>query len=284
MAVASPGNEEAAALSDTHGSAGADAVTTAGGNVRTSGEWGALSGDLTDVPTGDVTQVATDGVAAPGNQAAIALEKTTAVYDVPVEVLGRAVGSGFQRLVVPAGDPAPRLDAPFGGGEEPSFGPSDDVDGLLRADQVPALRNLPLPGPMPAPLDATQVFPILSDGLPSTVESPERLSGELPVSGSRPRHPGARSTPGLPAAPIPHRPHLPRPQLSGPTTEILPRLGGPSPRDVPGPPAEQDTPVASAAQLMAQLRRLIRELESAGSGQLRPLDVTSFQEPDVDGC
>jgi hypothetical protein len=219
--------------------------------VRTSGEWGALSGDLVDVPSGDAT---------------------TTVYDVPVEVLGRAVHSGFQLPV--DGDPASRPDVPFGGAEEQSFGPSDDVDGLLRADQVPALRNLPVRPAAPLPLDATQVFPILSDGLPSIVDDPvERLSGELPMPGSLPRARPGRGLPRMPARP--GMPASPRQRMSGPSTEVLPRLGGPL------PPRDQDTPAASAQQLMAQLRGLINELESGDSGRLRPLDVTSFHEPDA---
>jgi hypothetical protein len=49
--------------------------------------------------------------------------------------------------------------------------------------------------------------------------------------------------------------------------------GGPD-----GRPAIQDAPAGAAEQLMAQLRGLISELEES-SGQLRPLDVNSLDEP-----
>jgi trimeric autotransporter adhesin len=50
-----------------------------GGDVTTSGDWGALSGDLADVPATDLTQAVTDGVAALGNQRAFGVNRTSAV-------------------------------------------------------------------------------------------------------------------------------------------------------------------------------------------------------------
>jgi hypothetical protein len=144
-----------------------------GGDVTTSGDWGALSGDLADVPATDLTQAVTDGAAALGNQRAFGDNRTSAVsggaattsgggflngtglvqpagaavtvFRVPVEVLGRAVDHGFNNVSVTDGGADPQVDVPFGAPrEQPQFGPADSVDGLLGANQVPALGNLPL--------------------------------------------------------------------------------------------------------------------------------------------
>ncbi|HEX3592553.1 MAG TPA: hypothetical protein VHV74_23265 [Pseudonocardiaceae bacterium] len=272
--LAAAGNSTANGFDDT--------ATTSGGNVRTSGEWGALSGDLVGIPATDVTRAASDGVGALGNQQAFSHNTTSAVsggttrtagngpldgtplivplpvnaavFRVPVEVLGRAVDNGYQRVITDDGDTAPRIDLPFG--QQAEFGPSDAVDDLLRADQVPALGGLARPrGPMPT-MDMTQVFPVLSDGVPglSTMEMTQQMpvvrpaprntpydptpayqpmTGELPVAGGS-RVPvasanlptvtksvpsGASGLPDLP--PVPTLPPVP-PLRGGPSTQSRP--------------------------------------------------------------
>jgi hypothetical protein len=363
-----------------------DTATRSGGDVRTSGEWGALSGDLVDAPATDVTQVAADGAAVLGDQFAFTHTTTSAaaggtaatrggiplvtplganatVYRVPVEVLGRAVDSGYHDLSVDDGDESPPVEMPFGG--EQRFGPSDAVDGLLAANQVPALADLFGVRPRPiADLGHTQVFPVLSDGLPGVPRlSPAELTQRLPVIPPQPSPaparrdlPAPRNTPFDPAPgprsagstlfdPARNGPSAPNPRntpfaptsdahMSGntlfdsaPARHVPSDRRTPAPRELPaptsredpptgelpvfgslptgrpahaerdpsnltglpdlppvptlpamppvsgGPPTAQDVPAGAAAQLMAQLRGLISELESSGgSGHLHPMD------------
>jgi hypothetical protein len=193
--LAGAGNSRANGVNNT--------AARSGGDVTTSGDWGALSGDLADVPATDLTQAVTDGVAALGNQRAFGDNRTSAVsggaattsgggflngtgvvqpvgaavtvFRVPVDVLGRAVDHGFNNVSVTDGGTDPQVDVPFGAARaQQQFGPADSVDGLLRADQVPALNNLSMgylrrvpnlrgavPGAPLSVLDQTQQFPAI---------------------------------------------------------------------------------------------------------------------------
>ena len=318
------GKEEADALHDTLDTASGDAMTNvdrgavdgmatptrlehvlaAANRLRHSAgfrpdEWGALTGDLAQLPARNV-------------------------YRVPDEVVGRAMDNRFTAVPVADEDTAPRLDLPFG--DRAEFGPSDDVDGLLGANQVPPIGDLfgARRAPVPDPAH-TQVFPVLADGVPdlSPAELTQRLpiipaqpvdpgpryepmSGELPVSGSLPDVPGTSvnlpvanhqvmpnlstlpdlppvptlpAMPPLPARPrtqdLPTPPVLPQPHVSAPSLSSvtsLPHLSGPVPGGLPalGGPATQDMPAGSVQQLMAQLRGLISDLEQGH--QMHPMD------------
>ncbi|HVV19304.1 MAG TPA: hypothetical protein VHF06_07705, partial [Pseudonocardiaceae bacterium] len=276
VAVASPGNEEADSLNDTHTTAGANTMTNgdhgslagnvvtaqvtqveqtlasgvagagnstangfnttttdSGGDVWTSGEWGALSGDLINVPVTDVTQAPADGVVALSNQRAFADSTTSAVsggashtagggfadgipvvapfgvnatvFRVPVDVLGDAIETGHHTTTISDGDTAPRLDMPVGAFDDAQqFGPSEQVDRLLGANQVPGIADLfTVPG-MRGPLGLldmqhTQVLPVIHDGLPETQVFPAITDGmdltqQLPAI-PRSDRPGPQSMP-----------------------------------------------------------------------------------------
>jgi hypothetical protein len=286
------GKEETDALHDTLDTAGDDMTNVdhgaAAGDVappsrlehvlaaglRPADEWAALTGDLAQLPAGTV-------------------------FRVPDEVVGRAM-DGRTAAPVAVGDHAPRLEPPFG--DRAEFGPSDAVDGLLGANQVPAISDLF--GARRAPvtdLAHTQVFPVLADGVPAAAPAeltqrlpvvpavavvpatPRRppvdpgpryrpMSGELPVSGSLPAVPGT-SVPVGSATP----PTAGRPKPSGlrdlPPVPTLPTLPALPPLRTAAASAPQDVPAGSAQQLMAQLRGLIRDLE--GSRQPHPMGVDS---------
>lgn len=269
--LAAAGNSTADGFDDT--------ATTSGGNVRTSGEWGALSGDLVGIPATDVTRAASDGVAALGNQRAFSHHTTSAVsggtartagngpldgtplmiplpvnatvFRVPVEVLGRAVDNGYQRVIVDDGDTAPRIDLPFG--QQAEFGPSDAVDDLLRADQVPALGGIARPRrPMPT-MDMTQVFTVLSDGVPglSTMEMTQQMPALRPAPQNLPT---PRNTPYDPApAYQPMTGQLPVPGGNrGPVASAnLPTVNNSVPRGAAGLP---DLPPVPTLPAMPPLR------------------------------
>jgi hypothetical protein len=185
---------------------------------RPADEWGALTGDLAQRPA-------------------------HTVYRVPVDVVDRAVDSRYAAVPVADGDTAPRLNLPFG--EQAEFGPSDDVDGLLGANQVPRIGDLFRARPMPVvDMAHTQVFPVLSDGVPAASSlpripvppvSPAELTQRLPVIPAGPLAP--RNTP-YPRQPR-NTPYDPQPRyepMSGelPVTGALPNMPGTS------------TPVAAA--------------------------------------
>jgi hypothetical protein len=191
--------------------------TRSGGDVRTSGEWGALSGDLVDVPATDVTQTPADGAAVAGNQQALARSTTSAVsggssttsgagvpvaapvgapatvFRVPVDVLGSAIESGQQSTYVNDGDRTIEDAPPVGVLQsQRGLGPSDAVERQLRVDQVPAIADLfrvpnlrggPPGGPVGL-LDQTQIFPSIVDGLTGhqmTPQAEQELTQRLPV-------------------------------------------------------------------------------------------------------
>jgi hypothetical protein len=181
-----------------------------GGDVRSRGEWGALSGDLLSEPATDVTR-------AGGNPTAVPAGAHTTVFRVPVDVLGDAIDSGHTGPPISDGDTAPRLDFPadaFG------FGPADQVDRLLGANQVPGL--LPVTGDPVGLRDMqhTQVLPAIQDRSPETqvfsaitddqapppvpaVRPSARIQATppLPTTPPRPITPARRTTPARPAAP-----------------------------------------------------------------------------------
>jgi hypothetical protein len=161
------------------------------------------------------------------------------VYQVPVDVVGRAVAGQFAAVPVADGDTAPRLDLPFG--DQAEFGPSDSVDGLLGANQVPPIGDLFGAHRAPVPdLAHTQVFPVLTDGVPD----PAELTQRLPV--------------------IPRDPPFDPGQRYEPMRGVLP-----VPESRPRPVAPRHVPAGSAQQLMAQLRGLISDLEQ--DHRMRPM-------------
>ncbi|HEX4702789.1 MAG TPA: hypothetical protein VH352_11725, partial [Pseudonocardiaceae bacterium] len=254
--LAAAGNSNAVGVDNT--------ATRSGGDVTTSGEWGALSGDLVGVPATDVTQAVADGVSVVGNQRAFGGNTTSAasggdmrtagdgflngtelvrpfgadvtIFRVPVEVLGRAIEHGFSSTSIVDSGSAPDVDVPFGASApEQQFGPSDAVDGLLRADQVPAIGDLlsvpnlrrSVPGAPLSTLDMsqTQVFPAISSlgaapGLPGLPRVPGvpgfssvpglsalEMTQRLPVISHGPvvpaNRPGIQSRPTVQAQPAP---------------------------------------------------------------------------------
>lgn len=153
------------------------------------------------------------------------------VYQVPVDVLGRAVAGRCAAVPVADGDTAPRLDLPFG--DQAEFGPADGVDDLLGANQVPPIGDLFGAHRAPVPdLAHTQVFPVLTDGVPGPAELTQRLPV---VPRDTPFDPSQRYEPMRGVLPVPESP----------------------PTSVPPP----HPPAGSARQLMAQLRGLISDLE-----------------------
>jgi hypothetical protein len=327
-----PANKEIDSVNDMYTTAGdnpvtaanwfTDTATTSGGNVRTSGEWGALSGDLENAPGTDITQAASGA----------------SVFRVPVDVLGRAVESGHHAVPVADDDVPPPVWSPAGMRREQQkqAGPSV-ADSLLRADQVPGLGGpfgRPAVPPM-SPMEMTRAFPVLSDGMPdpaamdltqqlpalateltqqfprlSTTEPTRQVDWPRPWPGNGGGTPGApRTTPYQPYHPmageLPVSGALSRataparkpvaPNLSGlpdlppvPTLPAMPPLPSrPGPQAAPAAPAvptphlgTPQVPAGTAAQLMAQLRGLISELESSGGGrQLHSMNVTAPQEP-----
>jgi hypothetical protein len=272
--LAGAGNSTANGFNDT--------ATKAGGNVRTSGEWGALSGDLVNVPATDVTQAAADGASALGNQWAFTHSTTSAasggtsrtsgdgfldgtpviaplgvdatVFRVPVDVIGRAVEGGYHTTSLADDDTAPQVWLPFGQEQEQQFGPSDSVDDLLRADQVPGLAGLfgRRVAPPMSPMEMTQVFPVLSNGIPnfSTMELTQQMPAlpslsTMEMTQQMPVIPGARTAPrptvqNMPTPrTTPYQPYQPPYQ---PMTGELPVSGSlPGPK-VPG----TSVPLASA--------------------------------------
>ncbi|HEX3651062.1 MAG TPA: hypothetical protein VHV49_21770 [Pseudonocardiaceae bacterium] len=211
---------------------------------RSAAEWGAVTGDLAQMPARNV-------------------------YRVPGDVVGRAVDSRFAAPVADD-DTAPRLDL-FG--HQAEFGPSDEVDGLIGANQLPPIGDLF--GARRAPVadpGHTQVFPVLSDGVPAETPAEltqrlpvipavppvrpgytprntpfdpgpryEPMSGELPVSGALPNVPGSPvpvASAKLPEVNHPARPSLPNlPDLPPvPTLPAMPPL--------PARPTTQNLPAA----------------------------------------
>lgn len=228
-------------------------------------EWATLSGDLFDPPS---TPLSANGT----------------VFRVPGDILGKAVGND------PATAPATEA--------AQEFGPSDDADLLLGANQVPLLSDLftvprlpglpVLNGHRPPIMPAGAGRPAVQD-MPNTPFSP--VSGELPVSGSLPvlTGPSLPKSPTVTATPPHIEPLRDLPPV--PTLPAMPALPDlrrtPSTQDrpampvVPTVPATQDVPAGAAQQLMAQLRGLISELENSGGGHLHPLNVTALQAPDL---
>ncbi|HEY3749376.1 MAG TPA: hypothetical protein VGL80_09265 [Pseudonocardiaceae bacterium] len=273
--LAGAGNSTANGFTDT--------ATKAGGNVRTSGEWGALSGDLVNVPATDVTQAAADGASALGNQWAFTHSTTSAasggtsrtsgdgfldgtpviappgvdatVFRVPVDIVGRAVEGGYHTTSVADDDTAPpQVWLPFGQEQGQQFGPAASVDDLLRADQVPGLAGLfgRRVAPPMSPMEMTQVFPVLSNGIPnfSTMELTQQMPVLPPLSTMEmtqrmPVVPGARTAPrpavqNMPTPrTTPYQPYQPPYQ---PMTGELPVSGSLPGTRVPG----TSVPLASA--------------------------------------
>ncbi|HEX5114740.1 MAG TPA: hypothetical protein VFW65_06035 [Pseudonocardiaceae bacterium] len=180
---------------------------------RPANEWGAVTGDLAQLPANHV-------------------------YRVPGDVVGRAVDSRYAAGPGSDGDTAPRLDLPFG--DQAQFGPSDEVDGLLGANQVPRIGDLFRARPRPvADMAHTQVFPVLSDGVPAVSPvapvSPAELTQRLPVIPATPATPR-----NLPYLPQPRNtPYDPQPRYE-PMSGVLPVTGS-----LPNTPG-MSTPVAAA--------------------------------------
>lgn len=231
-------------------------------------EWATLSGDLFDPPP-----------TPPANGT---------VFRVPGDILGRAVGND------PATAPATQ--------DAEEFGPSDDADLLLGANQVPLLSDLftipRLPGPPVLSGPRTRIIPAVA-GRPAVRDMPTTprhtpfspAAGELPVSGSLPV-PTGPTPPTAPtvAASAPHIEPLrdlpPVPTL--PTMPALPALRrAPGTQDrpaipvMPTVPGSQNVPAGVAQQLVARSRGLISELENPGGGHLHPLRVTASRAPDL---
>jgi hypothetical protein len=270
-------------------------ATRSGGDVVTSGEWGALSGDLVDVPATDVTQAPADGIAALGNQWAFAHSTTSAasggtsrtagagfldgtpvvapagvnttVYRVPVEILGRAVEEGHHTTSITDDDTAPRLNLPVGAfGDQPQFGPSDQVDGLLGANQVPGIATLfTAPGPRGPigllDLQHTQVLPVVADNLPATQVFPA-ITDDLPAAPETtqqlPALTGTRVTQAMPVRRVtPYQPYVPMtgelpvggalPIGAVPVSATLPTVTNAHLPSVPTGPATQSAPAAPPA-------------------------------------
>lgn len=262
--IAGAGNSTANGLDDT--------ATTSGGDVRTSGEWGALSGDLVNVPAAAVTRAPANGAAALANQWAFADTTASAVpggtsrtaghglldgtpvvvpagtdstvFRVPVDILGHAIERGH--TVVSDGDTEPRLTMPVGAfADQEQFGPSDQVDRLLGANQVPGLFGV-TGGPVGL-LDVqhTQVLPAITDSLPATQVFPAITDDMVPPARQpmRPQAVPTRQQPMRPQA-MPMRPQaMPAPAPYLPMTGELP-VGGALPG---GPPVSANLPTVTNA-------------------------------------
>lgn len=274
MAHVPPGTEEAESLYDTHTTAGGDlrngddvvtaqlarvdpvldtGFTGAGnatangpihaapcGDTWTAGEWGALSGHLIEV---------TDGTRALSAQPLSATDTGfpdgTTVFQVPVDVVGTAIDSGPATPAAADTDSHAHVPADaFAGGEK--FGPSDHVDQLLHADQVPGLLTV-ASGPIGL-LDVqhTQVIPAFRDAMPETQIFPA-ITDDMPAPLTAARQPVHRVMPaprGAAPRPGPHYRSAPSIQL-GQTVPMraLPDL--PPVRTLPSMPRHaQDSPMA----------------------------------------
>lgn len=271
------GEPHAQVFADTDTDTG-DVVTmpATGPGQRAAGEWGGLSGDLVDAPV-------------------VAHSNIGTLYRVPVDVLGRAVDSGFADVVEHDADSPPYLS----GRAERPFGPSDAVDGLLPADQVPALPRLFPPGrpTPPLPMDLTQQFPAFTDGMPPP--SDVDVTRQLPVVPSDRNVPAPRQTPfesgrRPPVAPPPIRP-MPRPPAPATLPSSLPEpafapmtgelpVSGALPTAKPVPPANlgglPDLPPVPTLPAMPPIPQRPPARTAPGAHR-RPAPGPRTQEPPV---
>jgi hypothetical protein len=198
----------AAAAGNALGHASSETATAAGGSTTSHGDWGAVSGDLVNVPATAIAQVFANGVAGAGNADALGANQLASVdggptgttgngslsgldgavpagvvaqvYQVPVQVLGRALVAGANDSHVVSGEQAPAVDVPLSlqnAPTVPQFGLPTGTDALLPIDRMPNLATLPLSFP--------------------------HLAGSLPGLSSLPRVPGMPSTQDLPVAGLP---------------------------------------------------------------------------------
>jgi hypothetical protein len=165
LADASPGIEEAESLSNMY---------PIPGQANGPSAWRALSGDL----------IEQFGPQAP-------------LFRVPVDVVGRAVDSGYHNAV-----PEP---------QDADFGPPDSIDSLLRVDQVPSLVQV-LMAPNPMRYRPTGGFP--TQLMPAIAAEPQYAPPPPGPHKFAPRHamaPTDTGRSGPPTAPIRQPPQMATP-------------------------------------------------------------------------
>ncbi|TDQ05209.1 beta strand repeat-containing protein [Labedaea rhizosphaerae] len=213
-----------------------------GGDIATNGDHGFLSGNLAHVPAAAVPQVFGDAAGAVGGVAGSASDSQTngavggttttsgrpgslsglnaklpvgavaPVYDVPVEVLGKAFTQATNGGAIVVGDRDPQLFVP--------------VDGGLGANQLPRIPHFPFT-PMRSSLPAPSVVPGLNapEGLPFAGD----LAGDMVQLPSVPSV-GSLPTAGLPGIGAGQLPTADVPAVSsiapGEPTGGLPAFGG----------------------------------------------------------
>ncbi|RZQ65050.1 PE-PGRS family protein [Amycolatopsis suaedae] len=201
LPIAQVFGDAVAAAAKASGAASNSVEATSGGDITTSGEEGAFSGNILDVPAAAVAQVFGNSVAGLGVADAVADNNTVGtvggstdtsgstnslsgidgqlpvgvlaqIFDVPLEVLGVATADATNATVIDVAGDEPQINLPIDGSAMP-------INALPKMP-MPALPGVPSPG-MAAGETGLPGLP----GLPG--------AGELPVPG----------LPGLPQLPVP---------------------------------------------------------------------------------
>jgi trimeric autotransporter adhesin len=286
-----------------------------GGDIDTNGDSGFISGNLVDVPAGAVAQPFGDAVAAVGSQSAAAgygdttgavggtsttsgqgpaslsgLDATlpvganAPVYDVPVEVLARAITESANTSNLQVGEGESQLNAPIQGGIAPTDVPSlrrgarsmsdDPTQGVFSGvlTGLPGLAGLLPQGGLATPAAVPQVLPVPAAGRSASV-TPVDGSGVLGgigsldnVFGGQPAVPampdlGSLLSP-LPAGPSGFGGGRAYPQTPLQAAPLFGGLGDPTPALPSMPDLTTILPVVPAAPLSAD----VPTVTSMGSG------------------
>ena len=257
-AVAAGGNALGHATNET------DSV--AGGTTTSHGDWGSVSGDLVNVPATAIAQVFSNGVAGAANTDSLGANERSSVsggpnsttghgslsglngaipagvvaqvYQVPVQVLGRALVAGGNDSQVVSGERAPAVDVPLSlqnAPTVPQFGLPTGTDALLPITKMPNLATLPLSFPhLTGSLPGLSSLPRVP-GMPSTQDLPAGLPS-IPTLVAVPTLAAVPGLPTLPGADVPNVSDLP----SLPGTAGLPNVNNLS--SVPALPTLPDVP------------------------------------------
>lgn len=264
----------AAAGGNALGHATSETDTVAGGASASHGDWGAISGDLVNVPATAVPQVFANGVAGAANtdslganqlssvsggptsttgngslsglDGALPVGAVAQVYQVPVQVLGRALVAGANESDVVNGEQAPAVDVPLSlqnAPTVPQFGLPTGTDALLPITKMPNLATLPLSFPNlgMSSLPGLSSLPRVP-GMPSTQDLPVPGLPGIPAGLS-----GLSNLPGGTSVltPLPSVPFLPALPATQASTQDLPAglpslptvVSMPSVAELPGLPS-----------------------------------------------
>ncbi|ALG14399.1 beta strand repeat-containing protein [Kibdelosporangium phytohabitans] len=224
-----------------------DTTMLVGGDGKSNGEYGSISGDVLAVPVAAVVQVFGDAVSVAGHSTAIGPNDTTAlvgghyesvgplgtlsgvaqaipvgtvvqIFDIPVPVLAHAITVAPNNTVVKVDDTAPIIDLPIGGSG-------------LAADKLP---RLPQRGLLPLPQNTQSRSGLPTSNLPIT---PSSVNG-IDIAGlpGKPVLPGVNVTPNVEGS-----------NLGGVQAPSLPGVAGDITQSLPLPQNKQsrsDLPVA----------------------------------------